>query len=152
MDYYLDMAVARSRRDTELQEAWGLLMGLFHEQRRRFMSIAQEFELAPQQIMALKALGERGSIPMNELAGELHCDTSNVTGIVDRLEDRGLVKRRSAEHDRRVKLLELTERGAELSTEVGRRMRQPPAQLAALPAADQRALRDILRRAFDGEA
>ena len=49
-----------------------------------------------------------------------------------------------------MKLLELTERGVELSTEVGRRMRQPPAQLAALPAADQRALRDILQRAFDG--
>src|SRR6266516_2117480 len=105
-------------------EAWGLLMRLFHDQRRRFTAVAQEFELAPQQIMALKALGERGSIPMNELAGELHCDTSNVTGIVDRLEDRGLVERRSAAHDRRVKLLELTERGAELGREVGSRLSQ----------------------------
>ena len=151
MDYHPYMAVVRSRGDAALQEAWGLLMGLFHDQRRRFMSIAQEFELAPQQIMALKALGERGSIPMNELAGELHCDTSNVTGIVDRLEDRGLVERRSAEHDRRVKLLELTERGAELGRELGSRLSQPPAPLQGLSAEDQRALRDILARALRHE-
>jgi len=144
------MSVTPARDTQAAAEAFCLLMPLFHDHRRRFMSIAQEFELAPAQIAALKALGERGSIPMSELAGELHCDTSNVTGIVDRLEQRGLVVRRSAPHDRRVKLLELTERGVELSTEVGRRMRQPPAQLAALPAADQRALRDILQRAFDG--
>jgi MarR family transcriptional regulator, organic hydroperoxide resistance regulator len=142
------MSVTRPRDTQAAAEAWGLLMRLFHDHRRRFMAIAQEFELAPQQIAALKALGERGSIPMSELAGELHCDTSNVTGIVDRLEQRGLVVRRSAPHDRRVKLLELTARGVELGSEVGRRMSRPPPELAALPAADQRALRDTLRRAF----
>jgi DNA-binding MarR family transcriptional regulator len=146
------MSATRARetqaRDTQAAaEAWRLLIPLFHDHRRRFMSIAHEFDLAPQQIAALKALGERGSIPMSELAGALFCDTSNVTGIVDRLEQRGLVVRRSAPHDRRVKLLELTDVGAELGREVGRRMTQPPPQLAELPAADQRALRDILRRA-----
>jgi DNA-binding MarR family transcriptional regulator len=125
-------------------------MEIFNAQRKRFMSITQEFELAPQQIQALKVLGQRGPIPMSELAGVLLCDTSNVTGIVDRLEDRGLVVRQPAPHDRRVKLLELTERGAQLGSEVGRRMSQPPPGLSALSAADQRALRDILRRVSDG--
>ncbi|HEX8075888.1 MAG TPA: MarR family transcriptional regulator [Thermoleophilaceae bacterium] len=128
-------------------EAWELLSELFQGQRRRFMALAQEFELAPQQMGALKALRQRGSIPMNELADVLMCDSSNVTGIVDRLEHRGLVVRQPASHDRRVKLLELTERGEELGREIGRRMSQPPPGLAALSAADQRALRDILRRA-----
>src|SRR5919201_1195429 len=145
MEYNAPMAVVRSRKDPALGEAWGLLMTLFGDQRRRFMSIAQECELAPQQIMALKALGERGSIPMNELAGALHCDNSNVTGIVDRLEDRGLVRRTSAAHDRRVKLLEMTERGSELGREVGRRLSKPPPELGSLSLEDQRALRDILR-------
>src|SRR2546425_11261156 len=125
------MTETRVRDPRAGAEAWGLLMRLFHDHRRRFMSIAQEFELAPQQIMALKALGERGSIPMSELAGALHCDSSNVTGIVDRLEQRRLVERRSAAHDRRVKLLELTDRGVELGREVGRRLSKPPAELAA---------------------
>jgi DNA-binding MarR family transcriptional regulator len=121
-------------------------MELFHAQRGRFMAIAQEFELAPQQIMALKSLGQRGPMPMSELAGTLRCDTSNVTGIVDRLEARDLVVRTSAPHDRRVKLLELTDRGAELGREIGRRISKPPAGLSALSASDQRALRDLLRR------
>lgn len=122
-------------------------MDLFQAQRRRFMAIAQEFELAPQQVMTLKSLGRSGPMPMSELADVLACDSSNVTGIVDRLEDRGLVVRRPGPNDRRVKLLELTDRGAELGREIGRRMSQPPPGVAALPAADQRALRDILRRA-----
>jgi DNA-binding MarR family transcriptional regulator len=125
-------------------------MDVFHAQRRRFMAIAQEFELAPQQVMALKALGQRGPLPMSELAGVLQCDSSNVTGIVDRLEDRGLVVRGSAPHDRRVKLLELTESGAQVGRELGRRISEPPPGLAALGAADQRALRDLLRRISDG--
>ena len=33
-------------------------------------------------------------MPMSELAEAMRCDNSNVTGIADRLEDRGLVERR----------------------------------------------------------
>src|SRR5947209_2914157 len=106
------MTSARVQDTKAGAEAWELLMRLFNDHRRRFMGIAHEFELAPQQIAAMKILHERGAIPMSELAGALHCDTSNVTGIVDRLEQRGLVERRSAANDRRVRLLELTERGA----------------------------------------
>ena len=40
---------AQVREGQAATEAWGLLMRLFHGQRRRFMAIAQEFELAPQQ-------------------------------------------------------------------------------------------------------
>src|SRR5881397_1605590 len=116
------MAIAGSARRSAGAEAWELLMELFQAQRGRFMAVAQEFELAPQQLATLKALGRHGPIPMSELAGILACDSSNVTGIVDRLEDRGLVVRRASPHDRRVKLLELTERGAELGAEIGRRM------------------------------
>ena len=87
-------------------------------------------------------------MPMSKLAGVLGCDNSNVTGIVDRLEARGLVERRSSEHDRRVKMLVVTERGADLRRRLVERMSEPPAELAALPAAEQRALRDVMRRAL----
>lgn len=49
--------------------------------------------------------------PMRELADHLACDPSHITGIADRLEERGLA-RRVVGHDRRVKMLELTEDGA----------------------------------------
>ena len=78
---------------------------LIHLSKRRFMAIASEFELSPPQVMALRQLDPDEPKPMSELALALRCDNSNVTGIVDRLEDRGLVERRPAEHDRRVKML-----------------------------------------------
>ena len=74
--------------------------------------------------------------------------SSNVTGIVDRLEARGLVERRAAEHDRRVKMLAVTETGAELREQLLARMYAAPEALAGLSPEDQRALRDLLRRAL----
>jgi MarR family transcriptional regulator, organic hydroperoxide resistance regulator len=130
-------------------EAWGLMQQLFQASRHRFMAIAQEFELSPPQVMALKALDPERPVPMSELACALHCDNSNVTGIVDRLEDRGLVERRSAAHDRRVKMLAVTPEGAEVRERLRERLCDPPPQLAGLAREDQAALRDIMRRARD---
>jgi DNA-binding MarR family transcriptional regulator len=130
-------------------EAWALMQRLFGPQRKRFMALAAEYELSPPQLGALKALDPEHPVAMSELAGILGCDNSNVTGIVDRLEYRGLVERRPAEHDRRVKLLALTGEGRELRTSIGDRLHAPPRELETLSQADQRALRDILQRAFE---
>jgi DNA-binding MarR family transcriptional regulator len=128
-------------------EAWILMHRIHWAEKPRFMAVGHEFDLAPQQGMALRALYEPK--PMGELAKFLFCDNSNVTGIVDRLEERGLVERRSAEHDRRVKLIELTEEGQRVRREIERRINEPPEAIASLPEADQLALRDILRRALE---
>jgi DNA-binding MarR family transcriptional regulator len=130
-------------------EAWALMQRLFGPQRKRFMALAAEYELSPPQLGALKALDPEHPVAMSELAGILGCDNSNVTGIVDRLEYRGLVERRPAEHDRRVKLLALTDEGRELRTSIGDRLHAPPRELETLSQADQRALRDILQRALE---
>ena len=130
-------------------EAWALMQRLFGPQRKRFMALAAEYELSPPQLGALKALDPEHPVAMSELAGILGCDNSNVTGIVDRLEYRGLVERRPAEHDRRVKLLALTDEGRELRTSIGDRLQAPPRELETLSQADQRALRDILQRALE---
>ena len=84
---------------------------------------------------------------MSSLAETLLCDASNVTGIVDRLEARGLIERRAAAHDRRVKLLALTDEGARLRDEATSRMSVPPVEIAGLSREDKLALRDILKRA-----
>jgi DNA-binding MarR family transcriptional regulator len=121
---------------------------LIHLSKRRFMAIASEFELSPPQVMALRQLDPDEPKPMSELALALRCDNSNVTGIVDRLEDRGLVERRPAAHDRRVKMLSITARGAQVRAGLAARLDEPPEPLASLSPEDQRALRDIMRRAL----
>src|SRR3954463_13064874 len=97
---------------TAASEAWSLIAELFTSQRTRFLAIASEFDLAPAQLGALKALDPNAPVPMRELAQALACDNSNVTGIVDRLETRGLVERRAAPHDRPGKWLFATPAGA----------------------------------------
>ncbi|HEX8647802.1 MAG TPA: MarR family transcriptional regulator [Thermoleophilaceae bacterium] len=128
-------------------EAWGLLLQLFFTHHRpRLVELGQELDLAPQQMIALKSLDEPR--PMSALAGLLACDSSNVTGIVDRLEARGLVERRPSPTDRRVKLLVLTDEGRAVRETITARMTTPPPPIAAMPAKDQRALRDLLREAL----
>ena len=112
-------------------------------------AVAAEFDLTPQQAWALKQLSTDRPRAMSDLAEALMCDASSVTWIVDRLEGRGLVERRSLEHDRRVKALIVTKEGATLQRRLFARMMQPPPAIANLSREDQRALRDILRRAID---
>ena len=112
--------------------------------KQRLFAMAQEFELAPQQMIALRMLGV-GPRKMSELAQALFCDNSNVTGIVDRLEERGLVRREAAEGDRRVKLIVLTKEGERMRVEITKRMAEPPPPIASLSQQDQRELRDILK-------
>ncbi len=140
---------ATRRRPSPASEAWALMHELFHASRRRFLAIASEFELSPPQVRALGVLDPDRPVPMSDLAEALHCDNSNVTGIVDRLEDRGLVERRSATHDRRVKMLVVTARGAEVRDRLVERLEEAPPPLARLGPEDQRTLRDIMRRALD---
>lgn len=127
-------------------EAWALIHQLAMSQRTRVMAIASEFELAPAQLFALKALRPDEPLPMGELAQKLACDNSNVTGIIDRLEDRGLVERQPAAHDRRVKMLVVTPEGAEVRERIKQRLEQAPESLRGLSAAEQRQLRDLMRK------
>ena len=131
-----------------VQEAWSLLGKLFWQMRPRMLAVAGELGLTPPQMFALRALDPEQPVPMRELAAQLHCDSSNVTGLVDGLEAHGLVERRSAEHDRRVRMLVVTQRGAEVRRRIEAVVQAVPPALASLSGDDQRALRDILRRAL----
>ncbi|HEX6031825.1 MAG TPA: MarR family transcriptional regulator [Tepidiformaceae bacterium] len=96
---------------------------------------------------ALRLLDPGEPLAMSEVARRLACDASNVTGLADRLEKRGLIERQSAADDRRVKTLALTPAGIELRRQALEIMMRPPAAFEALSIDDQRLLRDILLRA-----
>ncbi len=129
------------------REAQELFFEIGMVQRARVGAALTELGLTFAQAHALRLLDPEKPLPMSALADLLVCDASNVTGIADRLEARGLIERRSAGGDRRVKVLALTPAGAEARADVHELMSEPPAAIAALSQDDQRALRDILRRA-----
>jgi len=134
---------------TPAHEAQKLFFEIGMTQRVKAGAALAELGLGFAQAHALRMLDPDEPIAMSALAERLFCDASNVTGLVDRLEARGLVERRSSEHDRRVKALTLTPAGVALRDQVLAVMSEPPAAIAALPPADQRALRDILARAVE---
>src|SRR5947209_6175841 len=131
-------------RDNAADEAWELLRILLGQQRRRFLIAASELDLHPAQAGALLNMDPGEPRPMHELAALLACDNSNVTGIIDRLEARGLVARQAYEQDRRVKHVALTELGVQLRGRLVAEVGQPPRGLERLTAAEQRRLRDLL--------
>src|SRR5437773_5109803 len=129
--------------------AWPLLVRLFFAQRANLPPLAAELRLSPTQCHVLRLIEPERPIPMGQLAETLACDASNVTGLVDRLESRGLVRRRPSADDRRVKSLELTPAGVRLRSTVLERITKPPDSLARLSADEQRELVKILKRLLD---
>ncbi|MFE7133306.1 MarR family winged helix-turn-helix transcriptional regulator [Streptomyces sp. NPDC057638] len=91
-------------------------------------------------------------MPMRQLAQKLKCEPSNVTGIIDRLELRGLVERRPDPHDRRVKLAAPTEEGTATALRLRESLDFAREPLARLSADDRATLRDLLHRMLGEDA
>src|SRR3954454_14570578 len=143
------MAATGERSSTAAREAWGLFWQIFMRDKRRRWGILSELGISPQQSMAIGSLKPGEPMPMSALAEALHCDNSNITGIVDRLEAAGLAQRQADARDRRVKAVVLTEQGEQMQIEIQRRAGEPPPTIASLSDEDVIALRDILPRALD---
>ena len=142
------MEATAAASGTAAREAWRLFWRVFMADKRRRWAILSELGISPQQALALGTLKPGEPVPMSALADALHCDNSNITGIVDRLEAAGLAERRPHERDRRVKAVVLTAKGERMRIEIERRAGEPPPTIAPCPPEDATALRDILARAL----
>jgi DNA-binding MarR family transcriptional regulator len=89
-----------------------------------------------------------GPLSRRELAERLHCDPSNVTFLVDRLESRRLLTRARAESDRRTKALALTSAGIEVRDRLIATIADS-SMFRSLTRAEQRRLADLLQRCLD---
>ncbi len=131
------------------EEIVRLVMDLSRNLMSHYDAKLAEVHLTLPQAMLLRQLGD--ALPMNEAAGKLHCDPSNVTGIVDRLEARGLIERQHVATDRRVKHLALTPAGRRLRRRVDAILSAAPG-VSDLAAADQAALLALLTRSIDSSS
>ena len=118
-----------------------LLFAYVDRLRVHFEGIAKNHDLTPVQAKLLLSISDPA--PMRNLASTMCCDPSNITGVVDRLEERGLITRTEDPSDRRVKILQATPAGrrlreafvAELFADVPGMARLTPAQVADLKSA-----------------
>jgi DNA-binding MarR family transcriptional regulator len=70
--------------------------------------------LTPPQFYVLATIGYAGGLPFGEIGAKMMVTVSNLTGIVDRLEEKKVVVRKRDENDRRVVHVVLTDKGAKL--------------------------------------
>lgn len=105
---------------------------------------AAEFDLTLGQGKVLIALQPGESIAMRELADRIRFNRSNLTGVVDRLEERGLLHRKPDPTDRRVKELELTPAGTELRSTFWTQLAVTAGPLGRLSEPDLRTLHGLI--------
>lgn len=140
------MAAAGKSKAELAEEAWGLFLEYFLANRERSLGIAADLGLTWGEMRALLTLDAEAPKPMRALAEDWKCDASNVTWVVDRLEERGVAERRGLPEDRRIKTVALTPAGEKTKAELLRRIHQPTEEVLALPRTDLQALIRALRK------
>src|SRR6266480_1207782 len=126
-------------------DVWRLIVDFFRSHQPHF-SAAGELGLNPGAMKMLFDLEPDDPRSMSALAETFACDASNITWMVDRLEEKGLVERRTLPTDRRVKTIALTPLGEKTKAEMVDRFYEPPEDLVAMSREDLEALRDVLHK------
>ncbi|MDT3398324.1 MarR family winged helix-turn-helix transcriptional regulator [Streptomyces sp. B1866] len=132
----------------EVVELIGTVVARYH---REYEHAAARYALTGAQARVLSLLCVEPT-PMRRIARYFECEPSNVTGIVDRLEARGLVERRPDPSDRRVKIAAATPAGREAAARLRGSLDFAREPLAALSEAERTTLRDLLKRMVGGGA
>ena len=104
-------------------------------------------DLTPPQFYVLATIGYAGGLPFGEIGAKMMVTVSNLTGIVDRLEEKKLVVRQRDAHDRRVVHVVLTEKGAKIyKSTIPLFDKSVEKIFAGLSKSDQKDLAALLRR------
>jgi DNA-binding MarR family transcriptional regulator len=109
--------------------------------------------LRPRHLHALAVLSERGPLSQQSLGEILSLDPSNVVGLLNELEERGLITRRRDPVDRRRHIVDISSTGEEALTAAHARLGLVEDELLAALDADERAtLHNLLVRAVGAES
>jgi len=100
-----------------------LIRRLIHAGELYTKELNRKYQVSVPQLLCLLTLHENGSLPPSKIAKNMMVGSSTVTGIIDRLEQKGLVGRERNSPDRRMITISLTEIGKKLA-----RKAPPPIQ------------------------
>lgn len=114
---------------------------------KRLQDGLEELDLTPPQFYVLATIGYAGRLPFGEIGEKMMVTVSNLTGIVDRLEEKGLVVRERDTDDRRVVRVTLTRKGIKLYKSAIPLFEKNISQFfSPLNKAQQRELASLLRK------
>ena len=131
-----------------VSEVWQAMVAAVLARREQMAAQAATFHLTLPQARLLRLVEFAPVRTMASLARALSCDASNVTGLVDRLETRGLIRRDVAAHDRRSKTLVVTAAGAAVNRALERKTFAPPRALRRLTRQQLSALHEMMEQTF----
>lgn len=100
--------------DDRIKEVVWLLRKLVQGGEQFTKELNKKYQVSAPQLSCLLALSERGPLPPSQIAKHIMVNSSTITGIIDRLEQKGLVARSRTSLDRRVITISLTEKGKAL--------------------------------------
>lgn len=136
--------ISEAYRQELISELEHRLLVLADQLRTRIAVAAAEYDLTPQQAIVVRYLAQPRT--MGQLATTLGCDRSNVTGLIARLERRGIVQKVSDPGDRRVKRLVLTDEGQVCRASLQARLVTDSPATAGLEVEERHALLTIVRK------
>jgi DNA-binding MarR family transcriptional regulator len=123
------------------------VVATYKAMRRSTLELVAEEGLTEPQYQALKVMAKNGAVVMRKISDDMLVTPANVTGIVDRLEQKGLIKRTARLGDRRATVIELTPGGLAVQKRVASRYREfVQRAVGALTADEQRSLRNLLEK------
>lgn len=137
--------------DASERRSGALLAHLARRIRLRSEAVLAPLGLRPRHLVALTVLREGDGMSQQALAGTLEMDGTNVVGLLNELEAKGLVERRRSPTDRRRHLVMLTHSGKERLCEAERALTVAEDEVLGALAPDERGtLYELLRRAAAG--
>jgi DNA-binding MarR family transcriptional regulator len=124
------------------------VLRLLESFKKAMADLADEYGITRIQLFAIYSIHKSAELPMGKVADVLHCDPSNVTGIVDRLVAQKLIMRHECESDRRSKLLRLTPEGKRVVASLQAAL---PDRLGCsrLDAAESQAFHELIQKIYE---
>ena len=119
--------------------------------RHTYPYIFGAMEIPPSQVLAVSTIQEKGRCSLSELSKAMHISAPTISGIIDRLEESGYVKRIPDENDRRVTNIELTSKGEKVVQKFRQNiMNRWKTILERIPSVDQENLIQSFKKVTKG--
>lgn len=146
LDRLRRMHHGRPRREQLARDAWRLFMKVGEKHMEEAGSRLTGMGLSPVMAHFLDEIARIPSGPISQLVARMDVDPGWVTDVIDRLEERGDVRRVPSTEDRRMKIIELTEQGRESWRRMDDAIATAPPELLELGEHDLRMLLRIAER------